>query len=129
MLASLVMLSSSTAQSVENRADEVLRSWYKVALELVRHTPTYSPPVASRSFAYLGVVAFEATASGQSGLKSLAGQLNGLQDLPARETGETYDEAVVLEAAMANLTHEPPQACRKMLSFAAQNTERQLLPM
>lgn len=103
MLASLVMLSSSTAQSVENRADEVLRSWYKVALELVRHTPTYSPPVASRSFAYLGVVAFEATASGQSGLKSLAGQLNGLQDLPARETGETYDEAVVLEAAMANM--------------------------
>ena len=41
-------------------AVEVLDTWYRLVLELVRHTPTYSPPVASRAFAYLGVTAFEA---------------------------------------------------------------------
>ena len=44
--------------------EAVLRTWYKLVLELVRHTATYSPPVASRAFAYLGVTAFEAVASG-----------------------------------------------------------------
>jgi hypothetical protein len=43
----------------------VLCDWYKLVLKLVRHTPTYSPPVASRSFAYLGITAFEAVAGGR----------------------------------------------------------------
>jgi hypothetical protein len=84
-----------------NRSDKVLRTWNQLVLELVRHTPTYSPPVASRSFAYLGVTAFEAVASGSSEMQSLAGQLNGLTPVPQREAGKTYDEAVVLQAAMA----------------------------
>ena len=82
-------------------ADEVLRNWYKLTLELVRHTPTYSPPVASRAFAYLGVTAFEVSASGNTEMLTLAGQLNELGSLPLREAGKTYDEAVVLQAAMA----------------------------
>jgi len=80
---------------------EVLRGWYGLILELVRHTPTYSPPVASRSFAYLGVTAFETVATGSNELQSLAGQLNGLQPVPQREAGQAYDEAVALQAAMA----------------------------
>jgi hypothetical protein len=84
-----------------NRSDKVLRTWNQLVLELVRHTPTYSPPVASRSFAYLGVTAFESVASGSSEMQSLAGQLNGLTPVPQREAGKTYDEAVVLQAAMA----------------------------
>ena len=43
---------------------EILRDWYYLMNELVRHTPTYSPPVASRSFGYLGVTAFEAAVGG-----------------------------------------------------------------
>ena len=84
-----------------NRSDKVLRTWNQLVLELVRHTPTYSPPVASRSFAYLGVTAFEAVASGSPEMQSLAGQLNGLTPVPQREVGKIYDEAVVLQAAMA----------------------------
>ena len=79
--------------------EEVLRTWEKVSLELVRHTATYSPPVASRTFAYLGVTAFEAAAGGNSALKSLAGQLNGLQQVPKRDAGAQYDEALVMDAA------------------------------
>ena len=78
-----------------------MRTWYQLILELVRHTPTYSPPVASRSFAYLGVTAFEAVATGSDELQSLAGQLHGLQPVPQRVAGETYDDGVIVQAAMA----------------------------
>jgi hypothetical protein len=91
----------TAAQASTRPAEEVLRTWYQLVLELVRHTPTYSPPVASRSFAYLGVTAFEAAATGSGEMQSLAGQLNGLTPAPQREAGKTYDEAVVLQAAMA----------------------------
>ncbi|UVC09506.1 vanadium-dependent haloperoxidase [Rhizobium sp. TH2] len=82
--------------------EKVLRNWYRMVLELVRHTPTFSPPVASRAFAYFGVTGYEVTASSpDSTLQTLAGQLNGLTAVPAREAGQTYDEGVVLNAAIA----------------------------
>ena len=80
----------------------VLSRWYGLILNLVRHTATYSPPVASRAFAYFGVTAYEAVASGSAHhLTSLAGQLTGLKPVPARQAGAVYDTAVVLDAAMA----------------------------
>lgn len=82
-------------------AQPVLRNWYKLVLELVRHTPTQTPPVAARSFAYLGVTAYEVVASGNPALRSLAGQVNGLEPLPAREEGAAYDEGVVMDAALS----------------------------
>jgi PAP2 superfamily len=84
--------------------ESVLGQRYSLVLDLVRHTATYSPPVASRAFAYLGVIAYEATASGRNDLATLAGQLNGLADLPKREPGQSYDEAVVLDAALSAAT-------------------------
>ena len=90
---------AATANAV--KAEDVLQQWYGLALDLVWHTPTYSPPVASRSFAYLGVIAFESVASGSSTLQTLAGQLHGLMPGPQRQAGKTYDEAVVIEEAMA----------------------------
>ena len=96
----------ATAQAGDRPPEDVMNNWYKLVLELVRHTPTYSPPVASRAFAYLGVTAFEVTATGSKDLKTLAGQLRELTPVPQRETGKTYDESVVLNAA---------------ISFAAQN--------
>ena len=80
--------------------EPILASWYHLTLNLVRHTATYSPPVASRAFAYVGVTAYEATASGDKHLQTLVGQLNGLNSLPKRDSGKTYDEAVVLNAAL-----------------------------
>src|SRR3954468_148745 len=77
------------AQSDSSLPQEVLRTWYQLSLELIRHTPTYSPPVASRALGYLGVTAFEAVASGSGELQSLAGQLNGLSAVPQRAAGET----------------------------------------
>jgi membrane-associated phospholipid phosphatase len=89
------------AQAQRLDAQDVLVGWNRLILELVRHTPTYSPPVASRAFAYLGVTAYETVASGDDTLSTLAGQLNELEPLPMRQPDAVYDEAIVLHAAMS----------------------------
>ena len=81
--------------------EDVLTNWYRLVLELVRHTPTCSPPVAARAFAYLGVTAYEALASGTAGLAPLSGQLTDLAAAPKRQAG-AYDEAAVLHAALTS---------------------------
>ena len=108
LLASVLVLLAVTCAGTMVRAEdaprpaptEVLHTWYGLVLKLVRHTPTYSPPVASRSFAYLGVTAYEAAAS-SGRVTSLAGQLNDLQPGPGRAAGEVYDESIIIHAAMA----------------------------
>ncbi len=108
---------------------DVLATWYRMTLELVRHTPTYTPPVASRAFAYIGVAAYEAVASGSGDLQSLAGQLNGLDALPRREDGQSYDEAVVLHAAMAHsvasfFANTGPTGQRALVSLTTKQTAK-----
>jgi PAP2 superfamily len=79
----------------------VHQTWYGLVLELVRHTPTYSPPVASRAFAYLGVTTYEVEAAQTGKLVTMAGQLNGLTAVPAMPSG-AIDPALVLHAALAD---------------------------
>ena len=67
--------------------EEVDRTWTNMVLLLTRHTATYSPPVASRTFAYLSVAAYEAVAAGSSDMQSLSGQLAGLTAGSQREAG------------------------------------------
>jgi membrane-associated phospholipid phosphatase len=99
----LAVAAAHPAQAVAQRLDaqDVLVGWNRLILELVRHTPTYSPPVASRAFAYLGVTAYETVASGDDSLVTLAGQLNDLDPLPTRARHMAYDEAILLHAAMS----------------------------
>jgi hypothetical protein len=80
---------------------DILRQWYSVVLRLARHTATYSPPVASRAFAYLGVAAYQSVASGSTSLISLEGQINGLNALPRRDPARQYDDAVITHCVMA----------------------------
>src|SRR5271157_3550988 len=108
LLAMLLLWAGFSAHAFSDAArptpESVLDARYRLVLDLVRHTATYSPPVAARAFAYFGVIAYEATASGRSDLKTLAGQLNGLSALPAREPGATYDEVVALDSALSTAT-------------------------
>ncbi len=111
--------------------EDVLATWYRMTLELVRHTPTYSPPVASRAFAYIGITGYEAVASGPGDLVSLAGQLNGLDALPQRSDGQSYDEAVVLQAALSQVVtnffaNTGPTGQRALTSLAGKQRTRAL---
>lgn len=98
----LPLLALARPALAADRADvsrEVLLMWHKLILELVRHTSTYVPPVAARAFAYIGITAHEALASGNPRLVSLAGQLTDLAPLPPRPSG-AFDEPCVLHAAL-----------------------------
>ncbi len=122
-----VFFTSTASFASTPSPQDVIHGWYGLVIELVRHTPTYTPPVASRSYAYLGVTAYEAVASGSPNLQSLAGQLNDLKPLPKREAGKTYDDAVVLNAAMAAFTqgffgNTGPTGHHAMAAFEAQLT-------
>lgn len=50
----------------------------------------FSPPVASRVYAYTSVAAYEAAIHGDGRFQTLAGQLHGLQPLPQPEPGQEY---------------------------------------
>jgi PAP2 superfamily len=106
IMAALAVLLCMNANADAAKPEAVVQGWYHLVLELIRHTPTYTPPVASRALGYLGVTAFEATASGSDKLQTLAGQLNELSPTPPREAGATYDEAIILDAALAASTHD-----------------------
>ncbi|MDH4442783.1 MAG: vanadium-dependent haloperoxidase [Rhizobium sp.] len=116
----LSILSAAPVSAAPVGADKVIRDWYHLMLELVRHTPTYSPPVASRAFAYLGVTGYEALASGDTTLTSLSGQLNGLTPVPSRVAGENYDEAIVVNAALGS-------AARNLFSNTGPTGQRALI--
>lgn len=98
LAAGAAILAPRPLRAAEEPADpaQVIHSWYRLVLELVRHTATMSPPVASRAFGYLGVVVFQALAA--PGSRSLAGQLTGLTPPPARPAG--LDDAAVLHGAL-----------------------------
>lgn len=102
-LFALALMGAAPARADDREAAEraALFGWYDLVLELVRHTATYTPPVASRAFAYVGVIAHEVQVGGDPAIRSLAGQLNGLTPPPARPADGPVDEAVALEAALA----------------------------
>lgn len=61
----------------------------------------FSPPVATRIYAYTSVAAYEASRHYDSTLLTLSGQLNGLDPVPQPEKGKEY--AWGLAAVQANL--------------------------
>ena len=105
-LVALAWFGSLAGAAAQTDPRQVILTWNQMVLQLTRHTATYTPPVASRTYAYLGVAAFEAVASGSDKLQTLAGQLNGLTPVPQREAGAAYDDAVVLEATMSAVIHK-----------------------
>ncbi|MEJ0033790.1 MAG: hypothetical protein WDO15_27170 [Bacteroidota bacterium] len=50
----------------------------------------FSPPVASRIYAYISVAGYEAGRHADAGLVTLDGQLNGLKDVPQPSPEEEY---------------------------------------
>ena len=57
--------------------------------------------MAARAFGYEGVALYEAVVPGMTGYQSLAGQLNGLEPLPAAEHGAEYHWPTVANTALA----------------------------
>jgi PAP2 superfamily len=95
-------------QTADQLPADVAWQWSAMQLTLIRNTPGFSPPVASRAIGYGAVTLYEAVAPGLSANKSLAGQLNGLPKLPTPDPKLTYNwiaSANAAEAAMMRLMH------------------------
>jgi hypothetical protein len=51
----------------------------------------FSPPQASRAYAYSSIAAYETLRQGHPSYRTLAGQVNGLTPVPAPDSGVVYD--------------------------------------
>jgi len=98
-------LIQATARSrpVSDFSAEVATSWFNLTLKLVKESPGFSPPVASRAFGYAGVTLYEAVVPGIPTHQSLVGQLNSLSFLPACEPDKLYHWPTVANSAMAGI--------------------------
>lgn len=65
----------------------------------------FSPPIASRIYAYSNVAAYEAACLGVNGYKSLEHQLHGLDSLPKPEKGQKLDNKIVLISTFAQVAN------------------------
>ena len=71
----------------------LVRRWYGLVLQLVRHTPTQSPPVAARTFGYLGAALWE-TFAAVEGHTTLSGQVNAYHAPPSPARGADLGSAL-----------------------------------
>lgn len=87
----------------EHNADVAL-AWFKLNLSLVQTTAGYSPPVAARAFAYLGLSLYESVVTGMPGFRSLSGQIPELISPNAAGLGRRIHWPTAANAALATTT-------------------------
>jgi hypothetical protein len=80
---------------------DVPTAWFDLAIRLVRSTAGFTPPVASRAFAYAGLTLYESVVAGSRDYRSLQPVLKDLAPLPAGDPG--LDWATVANAALASV--------------------------
>ena len=68
---------------------ELIHRGFRRITDIIRED-VFSPPVASRIYAYSSVAAYEALIPGYPEYKTLAGQLNELGECPQPEAGQEY---------------------------------------
>jgi membrane-associated phospholipid phosphatase len=94
----------ASARTVDAYSNAVATEWMTLALSLTQQTPGFSPPVASRALAYLGLTLYESVVPGMPGYISLAGQLNELSSLPTAQPDEPLHWPTVANASLATMT-------------------------
>jgi hypothetical protein len=98
----LFVVYSCTKSSVKKLSPtEVAKAWADMTLYITKNTPANSPTFASRAFAYIGITMYESVVQGYPTHKSLAGQLNGLYDLPLPNSSLKYNWVLSLNSGQA----------------------------
>lgn len=110
LLLSLSLLAGCQSQTVSPKptADypaDMATDWFELQLKLVKETPGFSPPVASRAFGYAGLTLYETAVGGMPEHNSLVGQLNGLGTLPQPNPDQTIHWAAAANSALATILH------------------------
>lgn len=74
--------------------------WFELILELIKGTPGYTPPVASRSLAYISCALYEAVHQDMPGFSSLTRVLDGFPTM-RRPRGARLHYGIIANAALA----------------------------
>jgi len=83
---------------------EVASAWADMTNYITKNTPANTPTFASRCFGYIGLTMFESVVNDSAAVyQSVAGQLNGLGNLPVPEKGVAYNWALALNAGQAEI--------------------------
>lgn len=92
-LAILLIISACAPQQnlekLDEHAKKQLGVWNRNLTNIIVKD-IFTPPVSSRIYMYSNVAAYEALQSGDSSYQSLAGQLNGLTEVPQPEPDKEY---------------------------------------
>lgn len=101
----MVLFAVGCAPSEKNiiTDQEVAVAWAEMSLFVTQYTPANSPTFASRGFGYIGLTMYESIVHGYPEYQSLAGQLNGLDELVKPTPGQNYDWILSLNAAQASI--------------------------
>jgi PAP2 superfamily len=105
---------------------EVATAWFDQALLLVKGTPGFSPPVASRAFGCTGLALYEALVPGMDGYRSFGSSLAGLGPLPTAGKNEAYDWPTLANAALAAILRGlfPPTQAAAISALEARFEDR-----
>lgn len=87
--------------NADKQSAEVAVQWFEKLRELTKVCPGFSPPVASRAFAYSGIALYESVVAGMPGYRSLEGSLTVLKNLPKPEPDKNYYWPACANAALS----------------------------
>lgn len=76
---------------------------FTMMCRLSKSTAGFFPPQVARAYGYVGIAAYEAVVAGIPGAKSLAGQIQALQNLPQPQSNQTYNWAISSNAAATQM--------------------------
>ncbi|MCU0341975.1 MAG: vanadium-dependent haloperoxidase [Spirosomaceae bacterium] len=89
---------TNPSKSANTFLGDLATKWADLDLKLIRNSAGFTPPVAARALGYSGLVMYESIVAGIPENQSLAGQLNGLKDLPKIEANKEYNWAISFNA-------------------------------
>jgi hypothetical protein len=108
VLISLIFLAFAATQVAAQpscKNGKILHEWNSALTEVILQDG-FTPPVAARVYVYPNIAAYEVLAAFDSKRLSLAGQLKGLEPLPAPEPGVKYHPAIAAATAFAQVAKE-----------------------
>ncbi|HMO19035.1 MAG TPA: vanadium-dependent haloperoxidase [Oligoflexia bacterium] len=94
--------SSKNDQGSSDVSAKIARDWMTLIYDLVRQEG-FSPPVASRTYAYSSIALYESVVHSSKDMISLEGQLNGLSNLPKPNSLQSYDWSLVVSVTVAEV--------------------------
>ena len=82
---------------------EIATTWFDLELQLIKTTPGFTPPVASRALGYTGVALYESLATGMGKYVSLKSKIGYNYSLPAIDPNINYYWPAAANAAMKSI--------------------------